>query len=55
MSKKEKDKPKEKELLKAKKDFIIKQNEYMRVIRAGESIADIPEVYHANLKTEGVI
>lgn len=45
----------EKPLLIAQKDFKIVQNEYERVIRAGEDVSDIPLVYHANLKTEGVI
>jgi hypothetical protein len=39
----------------AKKDFEIQQNDYLRVIKAGEDLGDVPAVYHANLKTEGVL
>lgn len=45
----------EKAALVAKKDFRITQNDYDRVIKAGDDLADVPEVYHPNLKTEGVI
>jgi hypothetical protein len=39
----------------AKKDFVIRQEPYSRVILAGEDISDVPEKYHANLRTEGVL
>jgi hypothetical protein len=39
----------------AKKDFIIRQEPYERVIRAGEDISDVPAKYHPNLRTEGVL
>lgn len=41
--------------LRAKKDFLIVQNDYRRAIRAGEDIADVPSRYHDNLRTEGVL
>lgn len=39
----------------AKKDFKIVINTYKRVIKEGEDISDVPEKYHENLKTEGVL
>lgn len=39
----------------AKKDFEIHWNEYHRVIKAGDDVSDVPEMFHANLKTEEVI
>lgn len=39
----------------AKKDFEIHHNDYHRVIKAGDDVSDVPEHYHPNLKTEGVI
>jgi hypothetical protein len=48
----------EKAQLIAKKDFRISHNGYDRPIKAGEDLsADpaVPEIYHQNLKTEGVI
>lgn len=39
----------------AKKAFVICHNEYMRKIEAGEEIGDVPEIFHQNLKTEGVL
>lgn len=39
----------------AKKDFVIRQEPYERVICAGEDISDVPEKYHPNLRTEGVL
>lgn len=41
--------------VKAKKDFVICQNDYYKEIKAGDDISDVPEVYHENLKTEQVI
>lgn len=41
--------------LTAKKGFTIRHNEYFRVIKEGEDLADVPKTYHPNLKTEGVI
>ncbi len=53
---KEKDKTEgKKSALTALKDFRITQNEYDRIIKAGDDLSDVPEVYLANLKTEGVI
>lgn len=39
----------------ALKDFRITQNEYDRPIKKDEDISDVPQLYHANLKAEGVI
>lgn len=39
----------------AKRDFTISHNEYLRKIKAGEDVSDVPSVYHENLKTENVI
>lgn len=39
----------------AKRDFIIVQNEYRADIKKGDDLSDVPEKYHQNLKTEGVI
>jgi hypothetical protein len=39
----------------AKKDFIIRQEPYERIIRAGDDLANVPEKYHPNLRTEGVL
>jgi len=39
----------------AKKDFVISHNGYLKKIKAGEDISDVPSVYHANLKTEGIL
>lgn len=39
----------------AKKDFTISHNEYVRKIKAGEDISDVPSHYHDNLRTEGVL
>lgn len=39
----------------AKKDFEIHQNDYHRVIKEGDDLSDVPECYHQNLKTEGVL
>jgi len=39
----------------AKKDFEIFHNRYHLVIKAGDNLKDVPELYLANLKTEGVI
>ena len=41
--------------LKAKKDFLIVQNDERYDIKEGEDISDIPAKFHANLKTENVI
>lgn len=51
-------KPKKTSMI-AKKDFKIfhptKDKHYERVIKAGEDLADVPEIYIENLKTEGVL
>jgi hypothetical protein len=39
----------------AKKDFEINHNEYHRVIKVGDDLSDVPDLYHENLRTEGVI
>ncbi|HVH96867.1 MAG TPA: hypothetical protein VM682_07990 [Bacillus sp. (in: firmicutes)] len=39
----------------AKKDFVICQNEHFHEIKAGDDLSKIPEKFHANLKTEGVL
>lgn len=39
----------------AKKDFEINHNDFHLVIKEGDSLADIPEIYLENLKTEGVL
>jgi hypothetical protein len=41
--------------LTAKKDFVISQNEFHRVIKAGDDISDLPAHYLPNMKTEGVL
>lgn len=43
--------------LRAKKNFVINHNDYVLVIKEGEEmdLSKIPELYHANLKAEGVI
>lgn len=41
--------------LTAKKDFVIKQNEYFRKIKAGDNLSDIPDRFLENLRTEGVL
>lgn len=42
-------------LLIAKKDFVISHNEYVKKIKAGDDISDVPVLYHENLRTEGVL
>lgn len=44
-----------KQELKALKDFKIVHNGYVKEIKKGEDISDVPPMYHPNLKTEGVI
>ncbi len=46
---------KAKAALVAKKDFEIHQNDYHLVIKAGDNISDVPEIYIPNLKSEGVL
>ena len=41
--------------LTAKKDFEIHQNGYDRVIKVGDDLSDVPELFHPNLRTEGVL
>lgn len=53
--KEQEDRPVNTTKLIAKKDFTICFNEYSRKIEAGEEIGDVPEIFHQNLKTEGVI
>ena len=39
----------------AKKDFAIHHNDYHRVIKKGDDLSDVPEMFHQNLMTESVI
>ncbi len=39
----------------AEKDFMIRQNDYLRMIKAGDDISDVPKIYMENLVTEGVL
>jgi len=39
----------------AKKDFTLHHNEYRRTIKVGDDLSDVPELYHPNLRTEGVL
>lgn len=39
----------------AQKNFTIHQNGYVRHIKAGDDLSDVPETYHQNLRTEGVL
>ena len=39
----------------AQKNFTISHNEYVRHIKKGDDLSDVPEKYHANLRTEGVL
>jgi len=39
----------------AKRDFVIFQNDFRADIKKGDDLSEIPEIYHQNLKTEGVI
>lgn len=43
------------EKLQAKKAFVICQNDYFRVIKAGDDLSNVPQAFMENLKTEGVI
>ena len=52
---KEEKKEKKSKKLKAKKDFVIFQNEYKREIKEGDDLSDIPKRFIENLKTEKVI
>jgi hypothetical protein len=45
----------EKPLMIAKKNFTIVQNDYVCVIKVGDNLINVPERFHANLKTEGII
>ena len=40
---------------KAKRAFLIVRNDFRADIREGDDLSDIPDEYHDNLKTEGVI
>jgi len=40
---------------KAKKDFEIHHNDYHLVIKSGDDLCEVPEMYLQNLKTEGVL
>lgn len=39
----------------AKKDFKIVHNDYVREIKKGDDVSDVPEMYLNNLKIEGII
>jgi hypothetical protein len=43
------------ELPLAKKDFTIRHNNYLREIKKGDDVSDVPVIYLENLKTEGVL
>lgn len=47
-------KPKVTKLL-ANKTFKIVHNNYVREIKEGDDLSDIPEMYLENLRTEGII
>ena len=47
--------PDEKGDLIAKKDWVLFQNEYHRVIKQGDDCSDVPEQLKSALRTEGVI
>jgi hypothetical protein len=53
--KKQKKQEQEKAPILARKAFVIRHNEYERVIFPGEDLSDVPEIYLENLKTENVI
>lgn len=48
-------KTKESSTLKARKDWHIVHNEHDIVIRKGDDLSEIPEVFLPSLKAEGVI
>lgn len=54
-SKEKKSEKSESKPLIAKRDFVIKHNDYLRRIKAGDDLSDVPALYHANLKTEKVL
>lgn len=39
----------------AKKDFVIRHNEYLKEIKVGDELKDVPSIYIENLFTEGVL
>ncbi len=39
----------------AKKDFVIAFNDYYRAIKTGDDLTDVPDSFHPNLITEGII
>lgn len=39
----------------AKKDFKIVHNEYVREIKVGDDLSDVPNMYLENLRTEQVL
>ena len=39
----------------AKRDFTICWNDYLRKIKKGDDVSDVPQMFHQNLKTEKVI
>lgn len=52
---KEEKKPRAKSKIIAKKDFIIKHNEFELNIKKGDDLSKVPSKFIANLKTEKVI
>jgi len=46
--------PTERKLI-AKRDFVIKQNEFYLEIKTGDDLSEVPKLYLENLKTEQVI
>lgn len=45
----------QKNIMIAKKDFVIHQNSYHRDIKKDEDVSDVPEHFHVNLRIEGVL
>lgn len=41
--------------LTAKKDFVLCHNDYLLSIQVGDDLSDVPECYHQNLISEGVL
>ncbi len=39
----------------AKKDFEICHNDVLIKIKAGDDVSQVPEMFHQNLRTEGII
>lgn len=55
MLKKRNEEEKEVRTLKAKRDFVIVQNNFRLEIKKGDDLSNVPKCFIENLKTEGVI